>query len=58
MSGLSYCVICTRHDNGRIRVVGPFSTQAATVDWAAEVRIKNDAWEYTPDVIEPPKDWD
>lgn len=51
-----YCVICrlASHDANIVRVVGPFDTQAAAVEWAVEMRSANPAWNYTPDVMHPP----
>lgn len=52
----SYCVVCRMNSQGAgtIRVVGPFDSQEAAVNWAVEMRAANRAWSYTPDVMDPP----
>lgn len=52
----TYCVVCRLMSQGAgvIRVVGPFATQSAAVEWAVKMRPGNRAWQFTPEVMQPP----
>jgi hypothetical protein len=58
LPGVSYCVVMTAENSSSRRVVGPFDTQAAAVNWAVRWRKINPHWNYTPDVLSPPQEPD